>query len=240
MNFKRFSLVLWKIFIVSMENKSVNIGFLFDLDGVLIDSESEYTKIWNSINHEYPSGYADLPLRIKGTTLTKILNEYYPEKDIQKQVEERLHQLENKMTYSYLPGAKDFLDKLKSKNIPCVLVTSSDQEKMTHLWQQLPDLKKYFEHIITGDMVATSKPSPEGYLLGASKINLDSSQCVVFEDSLQGVKAGKNAGSFVVGVCGTLSSETLAPFSNILINNFNEIDLDTLIDKLLTNLNEQQ
>ena len=220
-----------------MIEKKGEIGFLFDLDGVIIDSESEYTNIWNQINEEYPSGYEDLPIRIKGTTLSKILDEYYPQKDLQRHVADRLHLLEMQMNYNYLPHTKEFLIELKRHNLPAALVTSSDNMKMERLWAQLPELREFFLYIVTGDQVSHSKPSPEGYLLGAKKINRQPENCVIFEDSLQGVMAGRNAGAFVVGVCGTLSRETLAPFSHILINDFNEIDLEDLIQQVL---DEQQ
>lgn len=214
-------------------NKTIhNVGFLFDLDGVIIDSESQYTKIWTQINQEFPTGVDNLAIIIKGCTLPKILNDYYPEDEVKEKVSHRLHELENQMKYEYLPAAKEFLEELVSRNLPTALVTSSDNTKMKHLWEELPDIRKYFDFIITGDLVKTSKPSPEGYLLGASKLNIDPKNCVVFEDSLQGVMAGKNAGAFVIGVAGTLPSEKLQPYANIIINRFDELDLDALILKV--------
>ena len=215
-----------------MNDKNQNIGFLFDLDGVLIDSENQYTNIWAQINFEFPTGIENFEHKIKGSTLSKILNENYDSVDIRNAVADRLHQLENEMHYNYLPYAKEFLTTLNKKNLPCVLVTSSDNKKMDHLWEEIPELKDFFQFIITGDYVKTSKPSPEGYLLAASKINVNPRKCVVFEDSLQGVLAGKNAEALVVGVAGTLPAETLAPYSHIIINNFNEIDIEDLILKL--------
>lgn len=208
-----------------------NVGFLFDLDGVLIDSENEYTKIWSQINKEFPTGKPDLEYIIKGTTLPQILNQHFEENQ-REAVAARLHELENKMRYEYLPFAREFLEILKSRNLPCALVTSSDNQKMAHLKEELPNILDFFDFVVTGDLVKTSKPSPEGYLLGASKLNCEPTNCVVFEDSLQGVMAGKNAGALVVGVVGTLPAETLAPYSHILIRNFNELDPDDLIEKL--------
>lgn len=209
-----------------------NIGFLFDLDGVIIDSEKEYTRIWAQINREFPTGIENFEYKIKGSTLQKILNDNYPTDEIRMAVSERLHELEALMKYDYLPFAKEFLTEIQKRNLPAVLVTSSDNTKMKHLWDQLPELKDFFQYIITGDQVKTSKPSPEGYLLGASCLDIKTEKCFVFEDSLQGVMAGKNAGAYVVGVVGTLPTETLAPYSHILINSFDEIDLDSLIQSI--------
>ncbi|MDE5875667.1 MAG: HAD family phosphatase [Muribaculaceae bacterium] len=208
------------------------IGALFDLDGVLIDSEREYSRIWKTINVEYPTGKENLEYLIKGCTLDKILNDYYPDKEIRDKVTERLYELENQMNYSYLPGAKQLLDNLSSAGIPKVLVTSSNDDKMKHLYEEIPDISDQFSFIVTANQISRSKPDPEGYLLGAEKIKRDIRKCIVFEDSLQGVKAGHDAGAFVVGVAGTLPAEVIAPYSNIVVDNLNELNLMELLSEV--------
>ncbi|MCH5227439.1 MAG: HAD family phosphatase [Muribaculaceae bacterium] len=215
-----------------MGKNKKNIGFLFDLDGVIIDSESEYTRIWAQIGKEFPTGIDNFETKIKGSTLSKILSDYYHDEGTRLLVAQRLHELENKMHYSFLPYSEEFLIQLKQQELPCALVTSSDNQKMAHLYEEIPHLEELFQFIVTGDKVTTSKPSPEGYLLGAEKIGVNPQRCAVFEDSLQGVMAGKNANAFVVGVVGTLPSEILAPYSHIMIQSFNEINLDNLIQQL--------
>ena len=212
--------------------KTPDVGFLFDLDGVIIDSESEYSRIWRQINLEFPTGVENLENVIKGYTLTKILNEYYGEKSIQERVCNQLHMLENQMHYEYLPNAREFLETLKARGISCALVTSSDDEKMEHLYDEIPEIPDFFDFIVTGNLVKTSKPSPEGYLLGASKIGKKIRNCVIFEDSLQGVMAGKNADALVVGMVGTLSQDILEPFSDLLVSNFGEVNIEGLIQIL--------
>lgn len=204
-------------------------GFLFDLDGVLIDSESEYTKIWETVNNEYPTGISSLASCIKGCTLDKILDDHYPDPSIRKKVVERLYELEKKMKYNYLPGAYELLCNLKERKIPIALVTSSNDVKMAHLVEELPEITSFFTHIVTADQISNSKPDPEGYLLGAKKIGRNILNCVVFEDSLQGVKAGRNSGAFVIGVAGTLSRETISPFADYVVNSLDEINLEQLI-----------
>lgn len=214
---------------LNMENK---IGFLFDLDGVLIDSEPEYSRIWAKINEEYPTGIPSFEKVIKGTTLDKILSENYPDKKTRELVRKRLHELENNMHYEFLMGAENFLKKLKDKNIPIALVTSSDNEKMNHLEEEIPGILDFFDFIVTAELVKTSKPSPEGYLLAAQKLGSLPEKSVVFEDSLQGVMAGKNAGSFVVGIEGTLPANSLKPYSDLIVKSLEEIDLDKLIERI--------
>ena len=206
-----------------------NIGFLFDLDGVLIDSESEYTRIWSEIDTAFPSGKADFPHLIKGQTLHKILSDNYPE-EIRKDVERLLHDLEGKMHYVYCPYAEEFLDQLNAEGERIAVVTSSDSVKMSHLFHDIPGFKDKVSVIVDAGMVVKSKPDPEGYITGASLLDCDIRKCVVFEDSVQGVTAGKASGAFVVGIAGTKSPEELAPFSDIIVHSLAEIDLPWLKD----------
>ncbi len=207
-------------------------GFLFDLDGVLIDSEKEYSRIWATVNSEYPTGVADLEVKIKGCTLDKILDDYYPDMATRKNVVDRLYELEGKMHYEYLPGAYELLSALKVGKYPAAMVTSSNDDKMRHLDEELPDIRSFFNAIVTADQITKSKPNPEGYLKGAELLERDIENCVVFEDSLQGVKAGKAAGALVVGVAGTLPREVLMPYSDMVVDSLAEIDLNDLIKRI--------
>lgn len=207
-------------------------GFLFDLDGVLIDSEKEYSRIWATVNSEYPTGVADLEVKIKGCTLDKILDDYYPDMATRKNVVDRLYELEGKMHYEYLPGAYELLSALKDGNYSAAMVTSSNDDKMRHLDEELPDIRSFFNAIVTADQITKSKPNPEGYLKGAELLERDIENCVVFEDSLQGVKAGKAAGALVVGVTGTLPREVLMPYSDMVVDSLAEIDLNDLIKRI--------
>ena len=207
------------------------IGCLFDLDGVLVDSERIYTKIWESIEKQWPTGVENFAYKIKGTTLEDILTRYFPE-EIRGKVTEELIRLEGMMIYGPLPGAVEFLDKLKERKIPVALVTSSNNLKMEHLWQDMPDFRSRFNLIITGDVVTNSKPDPEGYLKAAGGLGVKPQRCAVFEDSLQGVKAGLAAGAFVVGVAGTLKAEDIAPYCDIVVNAVAEVDVDFLVKTL--------
>lgn len=208
-----------------------DIGCLFDLDGVLVDSERIYSKIWEAIECQWPTGIENFTYKIKGTTLEDILEKYFPE-EVREDVTNELLRLEAMMIYKPLPGAIDFLDTLKQKGIPIALVTSSNGHKMAHLWNDMPGFKEKFNVVITGDEVKCSKPDPEGYLAAARAIGIDPKRCAVFEDSLQGVKAGKAAGAFVIGIAGTLKASDIAPFSDIVVNAVADINVDKLEEVL--------
>lgn len=203
-------------------------GVLFDLDGVLVDSEREYTRIWERINKEFPSDVPNLAEQIKGTTLENILLTHYPDDEIRKKVEARLLDDESKMKYTYCPGARELLEDLKSNGVPIGLYTSSNDLKMEHLYRDLPDIKGFFDTIVTGDMVSRSKPDPEGYLECARRLGLDAGHWVVVEDSLQGVRAGEASGGGVLGVSGTLPAEVLAPHCTAVVTSLNGIDTESM------------
>lgn len=213
-------------------DKSMEVGFLFDLDGVLIDSESRYTEIWERIDAKFPTGVENFATKIKGTTLENILGTYYPDSATAAQVRAMLYEEEANMRYDYMQGAFELLNELSRLGIRAVLVTSSNAVKMDRLWAQRPELREYLYAIVDGDMVTRSKPDPQGYLLGASKMGLDPRRCVVFEDSLQGVKAGKAAGSYVVGIAGTLPGEALSGDSDVVVDNLTDISAAEICDIL--------
>lgn len=210
-----------------MEKDNRSIGCLFDLDGVLVDSERIYTKIWEAIEEQWPTGVENFPYKIKGTTLEDILERYFRE-EVREDVTNEVIRLEGMMVYGPMPGAMEFLDSLCDKGIPRALVTSSNDLKMEHLWMDIPDLKEKFNVVITGDEVTNSKPDPEGYIKAAASLGIDPRRCAVFEDSLQGVKAGKTAGAFVVGIAGILKASDIAPYSDIVVNAVNDINIDRL------------
>ena len=177
-------------------------AFLFDLDGVLIDTESVYSRIWSDIESHFPTGIDNFARVIKGTTLESILGNYFSAPDVRDKAEAMLHAAEEKMTYDLCRGAASLLASLRGRNVPVALVTSSDDEKMRLLAAQQPALVEGFDVIIDGSQVERSKPDPQGYLMAAQRLGVSPELCVVVEDSLQGVKAGRAAGAYVIGVAG--------------------------------------
>ena len=208
-----------------------DIACLFDLDGVLVDSERIYTKIWEAIEKHWPTGIENFAYKIKGTTLEDILERHFPE-EAREDITKELLRLEGMMIYGPMPGAIEFIDALKAKGSPVALVTSSNGLKMDHLWHDMPGFKEKFDVIITGDEVTNSKPDPEGYLAAAKALGVDPKRCAVFEDSLQGVKAGNAAGAFVIGVAGTLKASDIQPFSDSVVNAVADIYPDRLEEPL--------
>lgn len=215
-----------------MENTNQDkIGFLFDLDGVLIDSETEYTRIWAEIDRRHPTGVENFAIRIKGQTLPEILESNFPA-GLHTQIVDELNAEEQRMHYEMLPGAERTLGYLERHGIGRVLVTSSNGMKMRHLREELPGFESRFDDIVTADRISRSKPDPEGYLLGASLLGVPPGRCAVIEDSAQGVRAGRAAGAYVIGLTTTLPAGQIAPWCDEIHPTLADVDLSRLTEIL--------
>lgn len=200
---------------------------LFDLDGVLIDTEGTYSEFWAGIGREYGCA-PTFALDIKGTTLTDILANHF-ESDVQRdEVCQKIHWFEHTMTYTLFPGVMEFLKSLRQAGFKTAVVTSSDDTKMAFLARQQPDLLKCFDVVVTGSMVTKSKPDPEGYLTAARLVGADIRDCYVFEDSFQGLEAGMRSGATVIGLATTNSADLLKGKAHEIITGFTGFDVSDM------------
>ncbi|MDE6460128.1 MAG: HAD family phosphatase, partial [Paramuribaculum sp.] len=152
----------------------------------------------------------------------------YKTEEIREDVTRRLLDFQDSMSFPLLPGAMDFLESLKKNGIPRALVTSSDSRKMDCLFKQLPQLRDMFDVIIDASKVTKSKPDPQGYLLAAKELGVEATDCVVFEDSMNGLKAGLASGAKVVGLATTYPAEALKGMADMIVNGWDEVDVTTL------------
>ncbi len=189
---------------------------LFDLDGVLIDSETLYTQFWEKVGRAHHLPSPTFAYDIKGTTLNDILTTYFPQPEVRADVDRMLHEFENEIVYPIFPGALEFVDLLRSRGLKTVIVTSSDEKKMNFLFNQHPDFPSHFDAIVTAADVTHSKPHPEPYLTGAAKAGAAPGECIVFEDSFQGLEAGRRAGCKVIGLATTNQADDVARMSDMV------------------------
>lgn len=211
-----------------MVDLNSRLGALFDLDGVLIDSEGIYTDFWSGIDAIYPTGIKDFALVIKGCTLPYILDTYFPEQEKQQRIKQLLEEHEQLMEYRLFDGVYGFVSELKTRGIPMAIVTSSTRLKMSHMVEQLPDFAAMFTDIITSEDVCHGKPDSEGYLIGAKRIGIAPENCIVFEDSINGLKAGRAAGAYVVAIATTNSSSLLKEYGDAVIDRLRPLYVDQL------------
>lgn len=204
-------------------------GVLFDLDGVLIDSETLYTEFWSNAEKKYPTGVEDFAYVIKGNNLAKILSTYFPDKEVQADLLRMIDEFERNMQYPIFPGAMELVNSLNQQNIPCAIVTSSDISKMDKLAMQHPDFLNLFNAMVTGNMVSKSKPDPECFLRGAEMIGVDIKDCVVCEDSPSGILAGLNSGAKVIAIATTLRRKDINKDAHKIVDSIAGISVDDIL-----------
>lgn len=190
---------------------------LFDLDGVLVDTEGVYTEFWAQIDREFPTGVEDFEHIIKGSTLARILDTYFIKAD-HDLILERLRRQEDEMQYRLFPNVLHFITGLRARGWGVAIVTSSNDVKMRHLFEQLPELQPLVDTLVTDGDVTHSKPDPEGYLLAARRLNCNPKDCTVFEDSLAGLEAGRRSGATVVGVATTNPRHALEGLADYIVD----------------------
>ena len=205
---------------------------LFDLDGVIIDTESQYSLFWGSIGREYRPDVPDFAERIKGTTLESIYTHWFAHlKDEQPEITRRLNEFEQQMQYSYIEGVRPFIKSLREASIKTAIVTASNEAKMRSVLRVHPEFPTLFDRILTSKDYATGKPAPDCYIEGAKVFGARPEECVVFEDSINGLRAGRDSGAFVVALTSTNPYEAVAPLADIVIENFKGMTFDGLWGK---------
>lgn len=205
------------------------IAALFDFDGVVMDTETQYSLFWNKIGKQYFPQIEEFGRIIKGQTLVNIYAKYFAgmEKE-QQDITARLNQFEKDMAYEYIPGVVDFMKDLRAHGVKMAIVTSSNDLKMTNVYKAHPELKELVDRILTAEMFTRSKPAPDCFLLGAEVFGTVPQNCVVFEDSFHGLEAGNAAGMAVVGLCTTNPKEAIADKCKLVIPDFTAFSFEKM------------
>ena len=201
---------------------------LFDLDGVIIDTETQYSKFWQAIGQTYYPQLPDFAFSIKGNTLTAIREKYFRDDAIFDNVEARLLDFEATMRYDVFPGVEEFLGQLHTAGIPCAVVTSSNKQKMASLAKQQPSLHLLFDRIFTAEDAGRGKPFPDCYCNAAEHMGTIPEECVVFEDSVNGLMAGHDSGAFVVGLTTTNPRDIVSQWADIICDGLNNCPLEAI------------
>lgn len=215
-------------------DKTKKLAALFDLDGVVFNTEPEYTKFWGGIGRKYRPDIPDLCYRIKGMTLKNIFAEYFPSLEVQEDIVKGIDQFEATMSFPWVTDFQRFFGELKEHGVKTAVVTSSNEEKMKSVYRTYPDFQQMFDRILTAENFKRSKPDPDCYLLGAKVFGLPIENCVVFEDSFSGLQAGCSAGMKVVGLATTNPAESLKGKADVIIpdyKDFSYTDFENLLNK---------
>lgn len=209
-------------------------AIIFDMDGLLIDSEfcwdearkrmaKEVGVEWNSDDHKAVMGVSThewVSYMIKRLSLT--ISPQEVEETIVNSMKEIYAE-----NIPFLPGALEAVS-LAHTHYPTGLASGSPQ-KLIDTVTGSPSLLGKFHVILSGDSFDHGKPSPDIYLAAAKELNIDPEQCVCLEDSGNGILAGKNAGMKVIAVADKrfMPSEEKLANADVILNSLTELSLDT-------------
>ena len=212
-------------------------GFIFDLDGVIVDTAKYHYLAWKKLADELGVKFTEEDNEnFKGVSRKRCLEILLEMGNIQVSQEQFDSWLQEKnedyLSYiatmdesEILPDVVKVLDYLKEKDIPMALGSASKNAR--------PILEKvkliaYFDTVVDGNAVTKAKPDPEVFVIAANTLGVAPEKCVVFEDALAGIEAANIAGMKSVGI-GNPEVLTEADFN---FRDFTEIDLEFLEDLL--------
>ncbi len=215
-----------------------NIGFLFDMDGVIVPNHEYHYLAWQEMGKKYGADIDEVFYREKmnGRTLTELVEVVFEGRIQASEVEKVGNEKEATYRELYQPylaptdGLIAFLERAKSKNIPMVVGTSAPVENVIFTLDGLK-IRDYFVGVVDAGMVTKGKPEPEVYLKSAALISRAPSNCIVFEDAISGIKAGVNAGSKVIALATSHAREELT--ADLIIDDFTQL-LWSDIEKLMS------
>ncbi len=204
-------------------------GVIFDMDGLLFDSERLGVEVIVDAGKKQGKNitreFIHTTLGITNTVSMPMYQKTYPGLDPVKLFEDfgsAMQVLAEKRQIPLKKGARELLYMLREKGIPCALASSSP-EKYVRLYLDSQGISDYFSVILGGPKGIRSKPEPDIFLLAADKMGVDPTKCLVLEDSPNGVKAGRAAGARVCMV------PDLIPFMPLL---------SPYVDRVASDLNE--
>lgn len=212
-------------------------AIIFDFDGVLFDSEKIHLQASNQVFRElgFTISEKEYFQRYVGLSDNDVFDFILNEKNIQFNPEQVKSLRQDKVAaYKKIINSSEFLYGISNvKNFieayeaiaRFAICSGATREEIESTLEKLENgkLKKYFKYIISIEDVAKGKPSPEGYILTAQRLNLSPQHCLAIEDTPKGVSAAKDAGMSVVAITTSLSK---SHFSNVdfIAENYNEID----------------
>ena len=220
-----------------MESGIAEIGFLFDWDGVIVDSSAQHEESWERLaeaeGRSLFEGHFKLGFGKKNAfIIPNILKWTEDAAEIERlgdRKEAFYREIVEETGLEPLPGVKAFLDELRKAGCPSCVASSTPRENIEAVLKVI-GLEGYFERIVAAADVSHGKPHPEVFLKAAEKIQMPPERCVVFEDSFSGIEAGQAAGAKVVALATTNAPEALQERKvDLVARSFEEISTEGVL-----------
>ena len=207
-------------------------GIFFDMDGTLVDSEINTEKSVDILlselgiehdDHDYKQYYG-----ITWEAIEKRIKDQFPAAQgsaLSGPLQKRFHELFKKA--DFIPGVRDFIVEAK-KSFRTAIATSSNRESVEFLVQRM-NIDDFIDDFIGAEDYEKSKPDPECYLLVAKKLGLAPENCLVFEDSIPGLQAARNAGMWAAAITLRSPDEAKArEIAHLTAHDYEQLPLDFL------------
>lgn len=221
-----------------MNNLTIK-AIIFDMDGVLVDSEphhvsiekKHFSKLGLEISDEEHSTYMGKATDIMWKEIIHNKNLSYNSKDLVEQtVNESITHFSSQEDLVSMPGLIRVLDKIKCKGIPMAVASSSGQAVIDILLDKI-GVKKYFQYTVSSELVGGSKPDPGIFLYAANLLEVKPEECIVIEDSSNGVRAAKAANMYCVAYNGASIGNQNQSLADVQINHYSE--LEKIVENLI-------
>ena len=180
-------------------------GAIFDMDGLMIDTEKLYLKFWiqsakdfgYDMKPEHVYAIRSMARKYSIPTLKCFLGEDCPTEEIRAHRTELMAEYINEHGLEVKKGLFELLYYLKGREIKMAVATATPRSRTTEYLEKI-GAAKFFSAVICGDMVETGKPAPDIYLTAARELGLPPEECAAFEDSPNGIKAAHAAGCHAI------------------------------------------
>lgn len=180
-------------------------GAIFDMDGLLFDTEVVYNEEWKVVAKEHHLEFhpemLDEMRGMSGASMYKVMNKYWPDIDAAQITKELFEHARETLKWKVpvKPGVESILKYFRENNVKCAVASSSPMDLiLSNL--KVAHIDSYFDVVVSGQQVAHGKPAPDIFLLAASELGLDPHDCYVFEDGPNGLHAGVAAGCSTIMV----------------------------------------
>jgi HAD superfamily hydrolase (TIGR01509 family) len=206
---------------------SSGIALIFDMDGVIIDSNPIHTVAWKRYLARFDRDIPDLEQRMYGRRNDEIVREFFGPSLTAAEVtrhgaeKERLYRelMTLEVKDRLVPGVVEFIR--SAAGIPLALATNAEPANVSFVLEAA-GIADNFHAVIDGHQVEFAKPHPEIYLKAAELLLTPPENCIVFEDSYAGTEAARRAGARVVGVT---TSHAAFPDADFAIRDFQDLEL---------------
>jgi beta-phosphoglucomutase len=206
------------------------IALIFDMDGVIVDSNPMHRASWEVFNRGYGLATTEeMHQRMYGKRNDEIVRDFFgdgiaaPEVAARGRAKERLYRemMAGRTEEMLVPGLRAFLE--RHRDLPLGVASNAEPENVAFVLDEA-GLRRYFRAVVDGHQVHNPKPHPDVYLRAAELLETDPANCIVFEDSHSGVAAAVAAGMQVIGLRTTFVN---LPGTILTIDNFLSGDLES-------------